>query len=145
MSNSTATGTTTQRAQPESLRGRPLWASITASDLTRSMHWYVDIVGFTIDQRYEHEGKLMGVTLKAGDVRLFLGQDDGAKGWDRVKGEGISLQIMTAQNVDEIAARIKERGAKLDSEPMDMPWGARIFRLCDPDGFKFTISSDVTP
>ena len=39
-------------------------------------------------------------------------------------------------------AGTKESGGILDSEPADMPWGARIFRLKDPDGFKLTISSD---
>jgi uncharacterized glyoxalase superfamily protein PhnB len=79
--------------------------------------------------------------MKAGDVQLSINQDDGARGWDRVKGEGFSLRITTDQNVDEIANRIKELGGALDSEPADMPWGARIFRLRDPDGFKLTISS----
>jgi uncharacterized glyoxalase superfamily protein PhnB len=99
------------------------------------------VVGFTVDRRYEREGKLRAVALKAGDVRLLIGQDDGAKGWDRVKGEGFSLQITTDQNVDEIANRIRELGGTLESEPADMPWGARVFRLQDPDGFKLVISS----
>ena len=84
----------------------------------------------------------MAVSLKAGDVRLLIGQDNGAKGWDRVKGEGFSLQITTDQNVDELARRIQELGGTLDSEPDDTPWGARVFRLRDPDGFKLVISSE---
>jgi uncharacterized glyoxalase superfamily protein PhnB len=32
----------------------------------------------------------------------------------------------------------------LQSEPADMPWGARIFRLVDPDGFKLVISGAVS-
>jgi uncharacterized glyoxalase superfamily protein PhnB len=131
------------RAQPESLRGRSLWASLTVNDLQKSLAWYRDVVGFTVHQEYERDGKVMGIALKAGDVRILIGQDDGAKGWDRQKGEGFSLQLMTAQSVDEIAARIKSRGGTLESEPMDMPWGARVFRVVDPDGFKLAISSEV--
>lgn len=52
------------------------------------------------------------------------------------------MQITTAQDVDELARRIKERGGTLDSEPIDTPWGARVFRLRDPDGFRLTISSE---
>ncbi len=84
----------------------------------------------------------MAVSLKAGDVRILLGRDDGAKGWDRAKGEGFSLQITTAQSLDELASRIKEHGGTLASEPADMPWGVRMFRVQDPDGFRFTISSE---
>jgi uncharacterized glyoxalase superfamily protein PhnB len=144
MSNdSLETGAADRRAQPESFRGRALSASLTVNDLQKSLAWYRDVAGFTVDQQYEREGKLMGVALKAGDVRILIGQDDGAKGWDRVKGEGFSLMITTVQDVDELAARIKERGGTLESEPTDMPWGARVFRVKDPDGFKLAISSPV--
>ena len=141
--NSSIPDDATKRAEPESFRGRELAASLSVNDIHKSLAWYQDVVGFTVDQKYDRGGKLMAVSLRAGDVRLLIGQDDGAKGWDRVKGEGFSLQITTDQNVDEIARRIKERGGTLDSEPVDTPWGVRIFRLHDPDGFKLTISSSL--
>jgi uncharacterized glyoxalase superfamily protein PhnB len=140
--NSQAATDTPQRAQPESFRARSLGASMTVKDLQTSLAWYRDVVGFTVDQQYEHAGVLRGVALKAGDVRILLNQDDGAKGVDRVKGEGFSLLFTTAQSVDAIAARIKERGGTLESEPADMPWGVRAFRVKDPDGFKLAISSE---
>ena len=129
-----------KRAQPESFRGRTLSASLTVKDLRASVAWYRDVVGFTVDEEYEREGTLRAVSLKAGTVRIVLGQDDGAKGWDRVKGEGFSLQITTAQNVDAMASRIKELGGTLDAEPAD-EWGMRAFRLRDPDGYRLVISS----
>jgi predicted enzyme related to lactoylglutathione lyase len=134
-----------QQPEPESFRARTLSVSLTVKDLDKSLVWYQDVVGFTVDQKYEREGKLRAVALKAGEVRVLIGQDDGAKGWDRVKGEGFSLLITTDQNVDEFANRIKERGGTLESEPADMPSGGRIFRLQDPDGFKLAISSPIRP
>lgn len=129
----------------ESFQGSMLAVSLTVKDLAKSLAWYQDVLGFSIERKIEHEGKLRGIVLKAGDVRLSINQDDGAKGWDRVKGEGFSLRITTDQNIDEIANRIKEHGGKLDSEPADMPWGARLFRLKDPDGFKISISRILSP
>jgi len=82
------------------LQGRTLSASLTVKDLEKSLAWYRDVMGFSVDQKHEREGKLMAVSLKAGDVRLLIGQDNGAKGWDRIKGEGFSLQITTDQNID---------------------------------------------
>lgn len=128
---------------PESFQGSMLSVSLTVKDLDKSFAWYTDVLGFTIDRRIERDGKLRGVALKAGDVRLSINQDDGAKGWDRIKGEGFSLRISTNQNVDEYANQIKAHGGILDSEPADMPWGVRLFRLKDLDGFKFSISSDL--
>ena len=130
-----------KRAQPESFRARALSAALTVKDLQKSVAWYRDVVGFFVDESYVEEGKLVGVALKAGGVTLMLNQDDGAKGWDRTKGEGISLHFMTGQNVDDIAKRVKERGGTLDLEPTDMPWGARLFRMRDPDGFRMSVSS----
>ncbi len=111
-------------------------------DLEKSLTWYHEVVGFSVGERYERDGKLMAVALQAGGVRVLLNQDDGAKGWDRVKGEGFSLLFTTVQEVDQIARRIKEQGGTLDSEPADMPWGVRMFRLRDLDGFKLAISSE---
>jgi len=142
MSDSQVPVAGTRRAEPESLRARALSASLTVKDLEKSMAWYRDVVGFTVDQKHERDGKLRAVSLKAGAVRILINQDDGAKGRDRVKGEGFSLQITTAQNIDDIANRIKQAGGTLVSEPADMPWGVRVFRLRDPDGFTFVVSSE---
>jgi len=124
------------------LNGRNLSASLTVSDLQKSLTWYRDVIGFAVHQNYEREGKLMAVSLRAGDARLLITQDDGAKGLGRAKGEGFSLMITTDDNIDELATRIKGAGVTLDLEPTDMPWGARAFRLRDPGGFRFAISSD---
>jgi uncharacterized glyoxalase superfamily protein PhnB len=125
------------------LQGRTLSAALTVNDLEKSLTWYCDVVGFSVDRKHEREGKLVAVSLQAGDVRILLAQDNGAKGWDRVKGEGFSLQITTDHDLDEMANRIKQMGVALATEPTLMPWGVRMFRLRDPDGFAFTISSEA--
>ena len=127
-------------APAESLHGQSLQASLTVKDLDNSLAWYVDVVGFTVSRRIERDGKLQGVAVQAGNVRIILNRDDGAKGWDRVKGQGMSFQLSTTQNVDALAQRIRERGGVLETEPRDMPSGARVFRVRDPDGFRWAIS-----
>ena len=133
----------TARAVPETFRAREITPSLTVKDLEKSVAWYEGVVGFTVDQRHERDGKVRAVALKAGDIRMLLNQDNGAKGWDRIKGQGFSMQFITAQSVDELAAGIKHRGGTLDSEPADMPWGVRMFRLVDPDGYHFAISGPL--
>jgi lactoylglutathione lyase len=129
--------------ETNSFRASALMASLTVRDLETSLAWYRDVLGFSVDRKHEREGKLMAVSLRAGEVRLLIGQDDGAKGLDRVKGEGFSLQLTTSADISELARRIQERGGVLESEPVDTPWGVRMFRLRDPDGFRFTISSET--
>jgi lactoylglutathione lyase len=124
-----------------SLNAEALWASLTVRDLATSLAWYRDVLGFAIEREHRRDDRLTAVSLKAGEVRILLGQDDGAKGIDRPKGEGHSLQIITSDDIDAIAARVRDGGGTLDSEPADTPWGARVFRLRDPDGFRFAVSS----
>lgn len=126
---------------PQELIADSLEASLTVSRLEGSVAWYTNTLGFVVDRRHERGGQLIAVSLRAGAVRLLLTQDDGAKGLDRRKGEGLSLQITTHQDVDILAAQIKAQGWSLDTEPVTAPHGARILRLHDPDGFRLTVSS----
>ena len=125
----------------KSFQATMLSVSLTVKDLTKSLAWYHEVVGFEIDRKVEQDGKLRFVALKAGNMRISINQDDGAKGWTRVKGEGFSLNITTEEKIDDVANRIKANGGTLESEPADMPWGVRLFRLKDPDGYKIGISS----
>jgi uncharacterized glyoxalase superfamily protein PhnB len=139
----TTESSNTERTQPEALRGRNLNASLTVNNLDTSLAWYRDVFGFHVEREFERDGRKMAVSLKAGSVAILLAQDDGAKGANRVKGEGFSMMIVTAQDVDQLAAGIKQRGGTLDAEP-DTRFGRRAFRLHDPDGFKFVISTERT-
>ncbi|HKA37600.1 MAG TPA: VOC family protein [Thermoanaerobaculia bacterium] len=116
--------------------------SFTVNDLEKSLSFYRDVLGFKVDERWERDGKLMGVSLQAGKVTWMIGQDDWQKGRDRKKGEGFRLYCTTTENVDALARKIKSKGGKLDSEPADQPWGSRDFSLTDPDGFKITIGAE---
>jgi uncharacterized glyoxalase superfamily protein PhnB len=90
---------------------------------------------------FVREGVTTGAALAAGDVEISLNQDDGKKGKDRAFGQGFSMRIVTEQSIDDIAARVKRAGGKLEQEPADMPWGARIFVVVDPDGYRLVVSS----
>jgi uncharacterized glyoxalase superfamily protein PhnB len=130
------------RRKPESLRVRAVSPSLTVSDLKKSLIWYRDVLGFIVEETWEDNGNVSGVSLKAGSSSLMLSQDDWRKGKERVKGEGVRFYLSTAQSVDDVANAIKARGGKLASEPTDTPWGTRVFTVVDPDGYKYTIASD---
>lgn len=115
--------------------------SLTCSDLPRSMHFYVEGLGFEIERMNEVDGVLRFATLKAGDSQLSIGRDDFAKGRDRNKGVGMRIWINTAQDVVGIANRAKAAGIALESEPAPLPWGPMAFTVKDPDGFAITVSS----
>jgi uncharacterized glyoxalase superfamily protein PhnB len=131
------------RHEPETLRLRSASPSFTVGDIEKSLAWYRDVLGFVVRERWERDGKLAGVEVVAGAVSFLLGQDDWKKGRDRIKGQGLNIYCSTAQNVDDLAARIKAAGANLVQEPKDQPWGTRDLAVLDPDGFKLTIGVEL--
>jgi len=131
------------RPKPDMLKMSEASPSFTVNDLQESLAWYRDVLGFAVEERWEQDGKLTGVSLRAGDVSFMIGQDDWKKGRDRKKGEGFRLYCTTTQDVDALAEGIEARGGRLDQEPRDQPWGTRDFALTDPDGFKITIAANT--
>ena len=124
----------------DTLVAQSLQVSLTVKAVRESAEWYRNALGFTIEREFEREGRLIAIRLAGGSVNILLTQDDGAKGTEREKGAGFSFQITTSQSIDAIAARAKGAGVVLDLEPTDM-FGARTFRLRDPDGFRIAVSS----
>lgn len=127
-----------RRAEPESLRLRNPSPALTVDDLERSLRFWVDALGFTVEERWEEEGRLQGVMLLAGTCRIGLSQDDWKKGRDREKGVGFRIFSETAQDLDALAARLREHGVEVDG-PKEQPWGGRALAVEDPDGFKLTV------
>jgi catechol 2,3-dioxygenase-like lactoylglutathione lyase family enzyme len=128
-----------RRQNPETLRLRSFEPSYTVDDLERSIRFYRDVLGFVVGERWESEGVLKGVGLKAGLCELGLSQDDWAKGRDRKKGVGVRMWCTTAQDIDALAKRITAAGGRLSGEPKNEPWGVRSLSVEDPDGFHLTI------
>jgi uncharacterized glyoxalase superfamily protein PhnB len=122
------------------LQAKTITPSLTVDDLQASLRFFEGL-GFAVEERWEDNGTLNGVMLRAGNARIGVSQDDWKKGRDRKKGVGTRIFIETAQNIDELAMRAKQAGVKLDAEPHDTPWGSRAFEVTEPSGFLVTISS----
>jgi uncharacterized glyoxalase superfamily protein PhnB len=117
--------------------------TLTVDDLQKSITFY-EALGFAIDERWEEQGTLLGVMMRAGTTQLSLNQDDWKKGRDRKKGIGVRLSISATGSVDEIAKRAKQAGITLKSEPHDTEWKSRAFEVIDPTGFLLTIFSETS-
>ena len=48
------------------LNATTLGGSITCKDLDASIRWYRDVIGFAVDQTFEHEGKVVTAIVSAG-------------------------------------------------------------------------------
>ncbi len=123
------------------LQAKTLSPALTVDDLQKSIRFF-EALGFGVEERWEDNGVLLGVMLRAGNAQIGLSQDDWKKGRDRQKGVGMRIFLGTAQNIDNLAAEAKAAGVTLDEEPHDTPWGSRAFEVTEPSGFKLTISSE---
>lgn len=130
------------RQQPETLRLKNLSVAITADDVEASMKFYVDGLGFHVKQRWESEGKLLGVELVAGPCMIGLSQDDWAKGRNRTKGVGLSIYAESTQGVDKLAERLRASGFEFEG-PTTTEWGWRQVSAKDPDGFRVIVYDET--
>jgi uncharacterized glyoxalase superfamily protein PhnB len=123
------------------LQAKTMSPSLTVNNLQQSVAFFEGL-GFGVEERWEENGVLHGVMLRAGEARIGLSQDDWKKGGERQKGVGMRIFVGTAQNIDQLAADAKKAGISLDAEPHDTPWGSRAFEVTEPSGFKLTIASE---
>lgn len=123
------------------LQAKTLSPALTVDNLQQSVAFFEGL-GFAVEERWEENGILLGVMLRAGEARINLSQDDWKKGRDRQKGVGMRIFIGTGQDIDTLAAHVKKAGVALDTDPHDTPWGSRAFEVTEPSGFRLTISSE---
>lgn len=127
------------------LNATTLGCSLTCKEIAKSIAYYRDVLGFTVDMTWDNEGVLAGAVISSGDIRIVLNQDDGKLGWDRIKGQGFYLQfnVASAADVDAAAARVAAAGGTILDPPADRPWGVRAFFFRDLDGFKLGVSTPL--
>jgi uncharacterized glyoxalase superfamily protein PhnB len=121
------------------LKARSLVPTLTANELDRSIRFYEGL-GFSVSEKMEEGGKVLGVMMEAGGATLGISQDDFGKGRDRVKGVGMRLYLETDQDIETLANQAIQSGVRLDQGPAPLPWGPMGFTVTDPDGFRLTIS-----
>jgi uncharacterized glyoxalase superfamily protein PhnB len=123
------------------LQAKTISPTLTVNNLQQSLAFFEGL-GFGVEERWEENGTLLGVMLRAGEARINLSQDDWKKGREREKGVGMRLYVSTTQDINQLAAAARKAGIALDTEPHDTPWGSRAFEVTEPSGFRLTISNE---
>ncbi len=110
---------------------------IFSSDITNSVRFY-EILGFKFPEFKPDEDHLEPITAP-GEMRLMI---DSKKLLTELLGKepspanhsAFALEYSSAAEVDEIAAKVKAAGFKVQKEPWDAFWGQRYAIVADPDG-----------
>ena len=106
---------------------------LSVADLGRAQAFYRDLLGGTVDYRFPPDGEPQFVTLKLGRSTLGLGATTG--GARPHAGTGYTL-CSYVPDCDAAVDAIRAAGHAVREEPSDQPWGERIARVLDADGYE---------
>jgi lactoylglutathione lyase len=120
---------------------REMFPILTVRDLAKSPAFYRDVLGGEVTYRFppEGEGDAVYVNVRVADAQLGLGVDPEST------GPGTQAMELCAYTDDCDAAviRLRAAGTTVLEEPADQPWGERMARVADPDGYRLTILSTL--
>lgn len=105
--------------------------TIKVSDMTRSVHFYKNILGLKILYGGESAYFSSFCTEDVKHTILNLEQGNSVNIWGRI--------IFYIKDVDNFWAYIKEKGFNPE-RPRDAQWGERYFHMHDPDGHELSFA-----
>lgn len=104
---------------------------IPSVDLEKSLHFWVDGLGFKVSRQMEQEGRLIGCMVDNGNLYFWLNQRDG--GMIPAGYEGIRL-YWTPDDIAATREHLKQLGYAV-SEIEDRDYGQTEFVMTDHDGY----------
>lgn len=106
---------------------------IPSADLEKSLRFWVEGLGLTMDREMRHEGKLIGCMVHNSQHLFFwLNQREGTT-VKPVNYEGIRL-YWAPSNIHEMRERLKRLGYAV-SDIVERDYGQTEFFVTDDDGF----------
>jgi lactoylglutathione lyase len=112
---------------------------LTVTDIGRSVHFYRDVLGMSVEYRSIHF-----VMLRAGNFGVVLS----SRPWDfEKKGEPKGVGMIphfTTPDMDRFAARMKENGIPWLRGPVRESFGIEAF-IVDPDGYQWAVLAPLEP
>ena len=123
---------------------------LAVTDLEKSLKFYVEILGFTVDYRRE-ESRFALISLKGAQLILEEGADNPWDEEDMVYpfGRGITLSV-EVEEMEPIVELLRENSCEIKGEIVERwyPFKERIlgekqFSVVDPDGYLLRIIEDL--
>ncbi len=108
------------------------------ADMEKSVAFYVDGLGFDIQNRWEKDGELQWRWLRHGDGALMLQKTQGEPPANR--GPGLTLYFI-CEDAKAAHREFKERGVQV-GEPF-VGNNMDVFYFKDPDGYRLSFESPI--
>jgi len=114
--------------------------NLVCVDIEKSLHFYRDLLGFTVSQTVPDKAPYFFAWMKRDDVDIFLnqhtppqpGQPDLYLG--RQVGGTMSM-YMVLEGIDELAKKVEGNGIRIAIPMHTEFYGMKEFAVHDPDGY----------
>lgn len=121
-----------------------LRVELFVESMENSIEFYRDVLEFNVPEKADKEY----VPVKKGDVLLGLGGMKSlpdhhplkVKNDNQKNGLGIEI-VLEVEEIHAFYKKIVSKGYPIETELAKKPWGLEDFRLLDPDGYYFRITS----
>jgi uncharacterized glyoxalase superfamily protein PhnB len=115
------------------MKGHGAGPVLQVSNLSRSLSYYIDVLGFTEDFRF---GEYAGV--RNGEAVLHL-----CAHTLHSRPVGGGAAFVFCDEIDDYCNQIKGNGAIVKVEPEDRPYGIRDFTVLDLDGNHLNFGTEI--
>jgi lactoylglutathione lyase len=117
-----------------------LRCEIFPADLDAAVAFYRDVLGFVIARDDRHAAQPY-VALARGQVRVGAAQRSAIEDpGPRRPPTGVEL-VLEVDDLEDDRERVAAAGWPVSEEITERPWGLRDFRLLDPDGYYWRITT----
>ena len=103
---------------------------LIVADIDQSLEFYVKVLGFAIDFRYEDF--YLGITLDGCSVHLKTSKFLVKESKDRTSGEDLEI-VFSVHKIGDLYEEILKNSVEIVQPLRDMPYG-KEFYVADPDG-----------
>lgn len=131
-------------AAPPEAKVPSLRLELFANDLAASRDFYRDVLGFSLEREEKNY-----TVVRLGDIQIGLGA---AKGLSpkhyfnpelQTQRRGLGAEIvLEVTDLDEAFKRVEAHHGKVLTGIQKRPWGARDFRIADPDGYYLRLTAN---
>jgi uncharacterized glyoxalase superfamily protein PhnB len=116
-------------------------------DIALAHDFLVNAFGFeSVGVDRNEEGKAVHAEVRGGPTAIWLHRVAAEHEVDSPRNAGLSTSGLVVQ-VDDVDAHFKRAvaaGARIDSQPVDQPYGYREYGARDPEGHRWWFSTPLT-
>ena len=126
---------------------KKLTPNLIVSDVGRSVVFYRDVLGFTLDQTVPDAEPFVFAIVKSGDVQIYLNAPGPAvEEYPAFKGRAIGGTLTLFIDVSDIGGLYEQLKDRVQVVmPLETKWyGVTEFAFLDPDGYIITFAQRGT-